>query len=406
MTTHIFAADTYNLIFRMELTTIPLSLLKENPDNPRTIRRDQFRRLTDSILTFPRMMEIRPIVVDGDMVALGGNMRLLALKDLAKLTRDSIISRLKSASGYHKRNDNGRAMLEAYWLEWLANPTVSVVQASGLSEEEKREFVIKDNASFGEWDWDELANEWDSELLSDWGMDIPGEDEEVGKSKKEESDDKDEDTTESEDKNEFYLSMLSDCLYESNNIFDIPNLLLNMQAGKLQLPFSPYGAESRQKKGIATYHFYVEDYRFEAIWKDPTKVLQSGCTSIVEPNLSLFDTTPVAWGLQQIYKKRWIARYFQECGIKVYADLNVARKFYEYNRMGILDGYNAFCTRGYAERIEYLKQEHNIAKEISGKDIPNLIVYGGGKSIREYCATHSLLYIEQLMTQKRVESYG
>ena len=98
MTTHLFAADTYNLIFRMELTTIPLSLLKENPDNPRTIRRDQFRRLTDSILTFPRMMEIRPIVVDGDMVALGGNMRLLALKDLAKLTRDSIISRPKSAS--------------------------------------------------------------------------------------------------------------------------------------------------------------------------------------------------------------------------------------------------------------------------------------------------------------------
>ena len=177
-----------------------------------------------------------------------------------------------------------------------------------------------------------------------------------------------------------------------------------MQAGKLHLPSSPYGAEYSQKKGIATFHFYVEDYRFEAIWKDPTKVLQSGCTSIVEPNLSLFDTTPVAWGLQQIYKKRWIARYFQECGIKVYADLNVARKFYEYNRMGIPDGYNAFCTRGYAERIEYLKQEHNIAKEISGKDIPNLIVYGGGKRLSEACATPSLLYIEQLMAKKRGES--
>ena len=138
-----------------------------------------------------------------------------------------------------------------------------------------------------------------------------------------------------DEKEDFYRSMLNDCLYESNNEFDIPNLLLEEQAGKLLLPFAPWGADSRLRKDVATYHFYVDDYRFEAIWKDPIKVLTSGVKALVEPNLSVYDTTPIAYGLQQIYKKRWISRYFQECGIKVYADLNVSVKFKEYNKLGL-----------------------------------------------------------------------
>lgn len=71
-------------------------------------------------------------------------------------------------------------------------------------------------------------------------------------------------------------------------------------------------------------------------------MLTSGVKALVEPNLSVYDTTPIAYGLQQIYKKRWISRYFQECGIKVYADLNVSVKFKEYNKLGLPKGYNAF----------------------------------------------------------------
>ena len=168
----------------------------------------------------------------------------------------------------------------------------------------------------------------------------------------------------------------------------------------IMLPFSAWGADTRSKKGVKTYHFYVEDYRFEAIWKDPAVVLRSGCSAIVEPNLSLYDTTPVAFGLQQIYKKRWIARYFQERGVMVYADLNVARKFYKYNRMGIPDGYNAFATRGYADRQEYLKMEIQTAREISGCDKPNMIVYGGGERIRELCIQNNVLYVEQFMANR------
>ena len=99
--------------------------------------------------------------------------------------------------------------------------------------------------------------------------------------------------------------------------------------------------------------------------------------------------------------KRWIARFWQECGAVVYADLNVSRKFAEYNRLGIPDGYNAFATRGYADREEYLREEIRIAREISGMDVPNMIVYGGGEDIRQICLQAQVLYVEQFMTNRR-----
>ena len=98
--------------------------------------------------------------------------------------------------------------------------------------------------------------------------------------------------------------------------------------------------------------------------------------------------------------KRWISRFWQECGAKIYADLNVAKKFYKYNRLGIPDGYNAFATRGYSDRQEYLKMEITIAREISGKDNPNMIVYGGGEKIKELCVQNNVLYVEQFMANR------
>jgi len=349
-----------------------ISQLKENPNNPRTITKLKFNKLIESIKSFPEMMAKRPIVCitdsDGKLYPLGGNMRLKAVK----------------AIGY-----------EDIPKEWI-------VLADEWTEKQRKEFVIKDNVPFGEWDWDALANEWNAKDLSDWGLDVWQSDADTEVDLWEGKDDA-ESSAVSEDKMEFYNSMLNDCLYESDNEFDIPNLLLERQAGKLILPLAPYGADSRLRKGIATYHFYVEDYRFEAIWKDPTKVLESGVQAIVEPNLSLFDTTPIAYGLQQIYKKRWISRYFQECGIKVYVDLNVSIKFKEFNKMGIPNGYNAFFTRGYTERLAYLKEELEIARSISGKKIPNMIVYGGSEEIKQFCMANSLLYVKDFINAKKEE---
>jgi hypothetical protein len=107
-----------------------------NPVNPRIIKDDKFKKLVKSIQDFPQMLELRPIVVDGNMVVLGGNMRLKAC----------IAAGLKE---------------------------VPIIVADQLTNAQKAEFIIKDNVGFGEWDWDLLANQWDVEALEDWGLELP-----------------------------------------------------------------------------------------------------------------------------------------------------------------------------------------------------------------------------------------
>lgn len=111
--------------------------IKLNKSNPRIIKDFKFEKLKKSITEFPKMLELRPMIIDDQNIVLGGNMRLTALKDL----------------GYKEIPDN--------WVK----------RASELTEDEKQRFVIADNVGFGDWDWDILANEWDSDLLVDWGLD-------------------------------------------------------------------------------------------------------------------------------------------------------------------------------------------------------------------------------------------
>ena len=198
------------------------------------------------------------------------------------------------------------------------------------------------------------------------------------------------------------VKIAEDCIYPSDNIYDIPCLKIDKQAGYLLLPFAPYGA-GRKTKLAQTIHFYVDDYRFASIWRNPAKVLNSQARAIVELNYSLFDTTPLAHGLDSIYKKRWLSRYFQECGLEVYVDLNVSPKFAEYNILGVPAGYNAFATRGNRGCLIHLQHELDTARRISGKDIPNFIVYGGGNEVHDFCNQNSLVYVPDFMTQKGVE---
>ena len=175
------------------------------------------------------------------------------------------------------------------------------------------------------------------------------------------------------------MIQVEDRLYPSDNWFDVPTLDISMQAGRLELPCVPFGTAFKMQ-GAKTMHYYVEDYRFAGLWENPAKGVNETVKQAVEPNYSLFDTTPVARGLERIYRKRWIARWWQDCGIRIYADLNVSAKFYEYNLLGIQ--YHARMQA--ADKLE----EHAIAQRVSECDRPNMIVYGGGKEIHEYCMEH------------------
>lgn len=140
----------------MEARAVKLTQVKVNAENPRTITKPKFQKLIDSLLAFPAMMELRPVVVDSRMAALGGNMRLTALKEIAKMTPEELAHRLFRIPEYQERNTAERKKLVDYWGEWLEAPTVFIINAKHLTENERQQFMIKDNVSFGSWDFDAL----------------------------------------------------------------------------------------------------------------------------------------------------------------------------------------------------------------------------------------------------------
>ena len=212
--------------------------------------------------------------------------------------------------------------------------------------------------------------------------------------------DEEEDETDPE-KIDLYFKMLGDYVYPSNNEFDIPTLLMDNMPVHLELPLNPWGAEARYKKGITTYHFYVDDYRFEQLFKDPIKLLESGCKAIVEPNCSIHDQTPMAHAIWQTYRKRYLCRYLQECGMQIWVDLNVSPHFEEINALGVPEGYNAFCTRGVTGWLNTTERHWEMAKRISGLDKPNMFVYGGGDDVAEWCKAHDVVHVKEFMNRNR-----
>lgn len=156
----------------MKTKKVLLSQVKVNVANPRTITERKLRLLVERLLAFPKMIEIRPVVVDEKMTALGGNMRLRAFNLIAQMKLDDVAATLAKTKNYQRLTKAEKEKLLGEWQQWLEKPTVEIVEASTLSEGEKKEFVIADNASFGEWDYDKLANEWDNDDLVNWGVDV------------------------------------------------------------------------------------------------------------------------------------------------------------------------------------------------------------------------------------------
>lgn len=153
--------------------SVKISQLIANEENPRYITKPAFDKLVKSILVFPRMLEIRPVVVNSSYKVLGGNMRLKALERIAGMQAAEIRVALESLETYRRKTELERANLLQYWAEWQVNPVVKVISVVQMSEDEQREFIIKDNVGFGEWNFDALANEWDDLELTEWGMTLP-----------------------------------------------------------------------------------------------------------------------------------------------------------------------------------------------------------------------------------------
>ena len=156
----------------MNTEKVKLSQIEVNSANPRIISDEKFSKLVNSILVLPKMLQLRPIVVDNTMVTLGGNMRYRALMAIADMQPDEMKQRLSSVKDFQKKTPVEQDALIQYWERWQDNPTADVIKASELTADEQREFIIKDNVGYGEWDMDMLANEWDTDELSDWGVEF------------------------------------------------------------------------------------------------------------------------------------------------------------------------------------------------------------------------------------------
>ena len=151
----------------MKTEEIALSRVVENEENPRTITTEKFKKLVKSLLVFPRMLTLRPIVVDETMTVLGGNMRLRALKHIVSMDWDTL--RFTISDGEKFTQGEVDALLK-YWEGWRKKPVATIVNATDLTEAQKKEFIIKDNVGFGDWDTEALANQWNTDLLKDWGI--------------------------------------------------------------------------------------------------------------------------------------------------------------------------------------------------------------------------------------------
>ena len=195
-----------------------------------------------------------------------------------------------------------------------------------------------------------------------------------------------------------------DAIFPSDNTDGIPLLDLRMQATDVHLPVMTWGSVKRQREMPGTWHFYTEDYRFEALWRDPSPVVNTRCNAAAEPNFTTSEQMSRAVAVYQIYRKRWIARYWQSRGVPVFVDLNVAPQWTDENLLGVPEGWRAWITRGYEDRLDWTDVEWQLARARCGREDLIFAVYGGGERVAEMCrryARDGWVYLPETMDQRK-----
>lgn len=188
-----------------------------------------------------------------------------------------------------------------------------------------------------------------------------------------------------------------DILFYTDNELDIPVLDLNLQAEYPVMPMLKWGFTRRGAIMPGTYHFYVEDYKFQALWNDPQTLVLAKPYAVVEPNFSTNEQMPAAVAHSLIYKKRWLARYWQTQGIRVWVDVCVAVRFAFTNLFGVPVGWKSYCTRGYADEIDHLDFEFDMACQRAQTSEINFLVYGGGAAVRSKCEKSGWSHVPEQM---------
>ena len=292
---------------------------------------------------------------------------------------------------------------------------IIAVQRNNLSEEQKTLLALYDNRTSELSTWNPLVLADIAEHLSTEHLFYP---EELTGTliaaadailQDDEPDDEDEPPTESTTSAEQDNEAPPDILFFSDNDWGIPTLDSNLQAEYVVVPVERWGRMARHGTTMpGTWHFYTEDYKFNNLWSNPNILRETGCVNAVEPNISTNAQMPKAVALWGIYRKRWIARFWQSQGIRVFVDLNVDRNFTEINLLGVPSGWASYATRGYDNDIALLEYDYQTASQHANRDDILFVVLGGGKRIQAMCKERAWHWIpqENHVTEGRQVAYG
>ena len=188
-----------------------------------------------------------------------------------------------------------------------------------------------------------------------------------------------------------------DTVWPTDNRYGVPQLLSHMQATSLDAPVLVWGDQARSKPA-GTYLFYTSDYKFEALWKDPSTLVKSGTPVAAEPNYSTGQDTPPAVALWGIYRKRWINRWWQSQGVKTLVDLNVEPELWEWSLLGVPRTWRAWTTRLHAgdDWSSWLSQCWDLVTKHTQQTFGHLfVVYGGGLEVRDYCINRKWWWVPE-----------
>lgn len=194
-----------------------------------------------------------------------------------------------------------------------------------------------------------------------------------------------------------------DTIFPSDNDYGIPRLDLKMQGDYIDLPCLAWGSTRRRKRGVpvGTWHFYVDDYRFNAVWNDPEPIIDSGAVSIVEVNYTTGEYTSNAQALWHTYQKRWLSRYWQTKGIRIFVDLFVEERLREINLLGVPKEW-----RAYASRYQFIKHDGSVGgfpmllgdyftacNHHGSEDIIFVVMGGRQNPVEKFCAENGWFWI-------------
>ena len=199
---------------------------------------------------------------------------------------------------------------------------------------------------------------------------------------------------------------IPDAMFPHTAELEIPRLDPTRQGRFVALPVRGWGSVSRRSRFRGTWHFYVDDEKFTALWSRPDTILKTKAVNAVEPNFSTDVQMAYPVVLYRIYQKRWLARFWQDHGMDIFVDLNVAdnEHYNNLNLVGVPKGWRSYATVAHNSRLDLLVHQSQIAFEHAETTDINFLVYGGGKKVASMCEENNWVHVRDQRNESRVSN--